>query len=96
MANNSNRHKKPGRPIGTPGAGKYGRGIKTERIRVPIGTGEMAARLVIEIPRLLEEFESRRKDTRDWTQANKILNRIKKLVEDEKDLDIGSNEEDLD
>lgn len=71
-----------GRPPGIPMEGRYGVGVETTIIRVPISWKEKTPRLIKQLPELVKEWKSRSKDTRDWTQANKLIEELEKILED--------------
>jgi hypothetical protein len=63
--------------------GSYGVGVQTTAVRVPVQWKEKTSKLIIELPQLLKEWKSRSKNTRDWTQANRLIKEIEQLLEDE-------------
>jgi len=68
-----------GRPKGIPRDGTYGRGIKTEVMRVPEGSRERVQTYLHDFDEFIREWKSKSKDTRDWTQAKKLLDELESL-----------------
>ena len=70
---------KRGRPQGIPRDGSYGRGVRTVVVRVPEQYKEVVKGLLLDLPEFLSGWESRAKDTRDWTQAKRLLSEMRAL-----------------
>jgi len=75
MTNQVNRR---GRPAGIPRDGLYGRGVKTELLRVPVGKKDLTVALLNDLPDLVRLWKAESKQTRDWTKFNQFI----ELIED--------------
>lgn len=73
--------KRPGRPEGYKANGIYGAGVKTKLMRVPIGYEGYVKAMIIDLPEIIEGYEEKSKDTRNWVEAKKLISEIKKLME---------------
>ena len=75
--------KKPGRPEGYKAAGKYGNGIKTKLFRIPEGKEDYVVAMINELPELLQEYEARMKDKKNWVEVKNLIDDIKLLMGEE-------------
>ncbi len=69
-----------GRPIGIPRQGRYGEGVETTTVRVPVDKVDIVPRLIIELPEIIERYKRESKHTRNWTQADKLIKDIERLL----------------
>jgi len=66
-----------GRPSGIPRDGVYGRGVKTEVMRVPVGTPALVVSLLNDLPLLVSEWEKKTTHTRDWVQCGRFIQELR-------------------
>jgi hypothetical protein len=69
-----------GHQKGVPGEGAYGRGVKTEVMRVPAGTQEYVRACLNDLPILLAEYEAKSKRTRNWTEYHRFREQLDAIL----------------
>lgn len=65
-----------GAPPGSKREGTYGYGVKTRIARVPVDFRPTDLTQIEEVKDLVRRWKSRAKDTRDWTQAKKLIEQL--------------------
>lgn len=74
--NKARRIERRGRPKGTPSEGRKFGVAKTTPMRVPDGYQQKIQDYLLSFDALLDDFKTRSKGTRNWVEANRLIEEL--------------------